>query len=100
MKSSIDEKPKGVEFQKNADGTANVNYIDLLDEDKPIAGQKFTCLSFLSPEKIIKQKEMFYFEQFIKHKSTSHQYRHLCHPPNCSSPAATFRTQVNSHGDP
>lgn len=66
MKSSIDEKPKGVEFQKNPDGTPNVKYIDLLDEDKSIAGQKFTCLSFLSPEKIIKQKEIFYFEQFIK----------------------------------
>ena len=41
-------------------------YIDLLDEDKPIAGQKFVCLSFVSPEKILKQKEMFYFDNFIK----------------------------------
>ena len=22
-------------------------YVDLLDEDKPIAGQKFTCVSFV-----------------------------------------------------
>jgi len=41
-------------------------YVDLLDEDKSIAGQKFVCLSFVSPEKILKQKEMFYFEKFIK----------------------------------
>ena len=41
-------------------------YIDLLDEDKPIAGQKFVCLSFVSPEKILKQKEIFYFDKFIK----------------------------------
>ena len=31
-------------------------YIDLLDEDKPLAGQKFACISFISPEDIIKQK--------------------------------------------
>lgn len=41
-------------------------YVDLLDEDKPIAGQKFVCLSFISPEKIIKQKEHFYFDNFLK----------------------------------
>lgn len=40
--------------------------IDLLDEDRPIAEQKFVCLSFVSPEHIIKQKEVFLFEQFIK----------------------------------
>ena len=41
-------------------------YIDLLDEDKPIAGQKFVCLSFISPEKILKQKEHFFFDKFLK----------------------------------
>lgn len=41
-------------------------YVDLLDEDKPIAGQKFVCLSFISPEKILKQKEHFYFDSFLK----------------------------------
>lgn len=40
--------------------------IDLLDEDKPIAGQKFVCVSFVSPENIIKKKELFYFERFLK----------------------------------
>lgn len=43
------------------------SYVDLLDEDKPIAGQKFVCLSFVSPEEILKQREMFYFENFVKH---------------------------------
>ena len=41
-------------------------YIDLLDEDKPIAGQKYCCISFLSHDKIIKKKEMFLFEEFLK----------------------------------
>lgn len=42
-------------------------YIDLLDEDKPISGQKYTCISFISPDKILKKKEIFYFEEFLKH---------------------------------
>ena len=41
-------------------------YVDLLDEDQPISGQKFACISFISPENILKQKEMFMFEQFLK----------------------------------
>lgn len=41
-------------------------YVDLLDEDKAIAEQKFVCLSFISPEYIIKKKELFYFENFVK----------------------------------
>jgi hypothetical protein len=40
--------------------------VDLLDEDRPIAEQKFACLSFVSPEHLIKQKERFMFEQFVK----------------------------------
>ena len=42
--------------QLNSDGTKNPKYVDLLEEDKPIAGQKFVCVSFVSPEKILKQK--------------------------------------------
>ena len=38
----------------------------MLDEDKPMAGQKFVCLSFISPEHILKQKDMFLFDQFIQ----------------------------------
>ena len=32
-------------------------HVDLLDEDKPIANQKFVCISFVSPEKILEKKE-------------------------------------------
>ena len=45
----------------------NNEYVDLLDEDKAVAGQKFVCVSFLSPEKILKQKELFFFKEFLKH---------------------------------
>lgn len=44
---------------------AKKQYVDVLDEDKPISGQKFTCISFISPEKILKQKNQFLFEEFI-----------------------------------
>ena len=59
-------KPIGVELKTDATGADNPKYVDLLDEDKTIAGQKFACLSFISPEQILKQKDMFMFEEFIK----------------------------------
>ena len=59
-------KPRGVELKKNENGTNNVNYVDLLEEDKAISGQKFACLSFVSPEEIIKQRDYFFFEEFLK----------------------------------
>ena len=52
-------------FDKN--GNENPKYIDLLDEDKPLSGQKFVCVSFVSPENIIKLKEHFMFEEFLKY---------------------------------
>jgi hypothetical protein len=58
--------PKGVTPKYLPEGKENPKYADLLEEDKPIAGQKFVCLSFVSPEHIIKQKEQFLFEQFVK----------------------------------
>ena len=46
---------------------ATKKYIDLLDEDRTISSQKFTCISFISPENILKDKNLFYFTEFIKH---------------------------------
>lgn len=48
------------------DGSPNPKYIDLCDEDAPIAGQKFACLSFISPEKVLKKREVYLFDQFVK----------------------------------
>ena len=58
-------KGKGVE-RKQLNGKPNPKYVDLLEEDKPIAGQKFACISFCSPEKILKEKQVFLFEEFLK----------------------------------
>lgn len=57
----------GCEYRLNKDGTSNVKYVDLLEEDKPISGQKFCCISMISPENILKQKNHFFFEEFLKH---------------------------------
>ena len=57
---------KNITYRVNPDGSPNPKYVDMLEEDKPIAGQKFTCVSFVSPEKIIKQRELFNFQQFLK----------------------------------
>ena len=54
------------EKRRLSNGKTNPKYVDLLEEDKNIAGQKFTCISFVSPENILKQKQMFYFEEFVK----------------------------------
>ena len=56
------------DYEPKVDGEGNKNpkYVDLLEEDKPIANQKWTCVSFVSPEKILKSKELFYFEKFLK----------------------------------
>lgn len=65
MERSKSSKKSGFE-RKELNGKANPKYVDLLEEDKPIAGQKFVCVSFCSPEEILKKKEMFFFEEFLK----------------------------------
>jgi hypothetical protein len=56
----------GFERKTLENGELNPKYIDLCDEDPSIAGQKFACLSFVSPEKILKKREIFMFDQFLK----------------------------------
>ena len=56
----------GFERKILENGQINPKYIDVCDEDPPIAGQKFACLSFISPEKILKQREIYLFDEFVK----------------------------------
>ena len=56
----------GFDRKNLENGDANPKYIDLCDEDPPIAGQKFACMSFVSPEKILKKRENYIFERFLK----------------------------------
>jgi len=39
--------------------------MDFLDEDKPIRGQNYCLLSFLSPEDTLANKEAYYFSRFL-----------------------------------
>jgi hypothetical protein len=39
---------------------------DFLDEDNDIPSQKYVLLSFLSPERVLEKKDLFFFEQFLK----------------------------------
>ena len=66
MSRAKDSSKKSGFERKQVNGKTNPKYVDLLEEDKPIAGQKFVCVSFCSPEKILKDKQIFYFEEFLK----------------------------------
>jgi hypothetical protein len=54
------------ERKTTPDGKENPKYVDVLEEDSGIAGQKFSCMSFLSPEKILDKRELFLFDRFVE----------------------------------
>jgi len=39
--------------------------VDYLDEDKAIRGQNYVCISFISPEDVLANKEVFMFNKFM-----------------------------------
>ena len=39
---------------------------DFLEVDTPIGGQTYTCLSFISPETVIREKNLQYLHKFLK----------------------------------
>jgi hypothetical protein len=39
---------------------------DFLEVDSKIPGQNYVCLSFVSPEKVLKEKEVFYVTKFLE----------------------------------
>lgn len=44
---------------------------DYLDEDKPIRGQNYALMSFISPEDILNDKEIFFYSKFIESLGTN-----------------------------
>ena len=61
MDHSKEKSSKKPAFERKMNnGKPNQKYVDLLDEDKPLAGQKFACISFVSPEKILKEKSFVF----------------------------------------
>jgi hypothetical protein len=51
--------------RKTIDGQPNPKYVDLLEEDAPIAGQKFVCVSFVSPENELMLKHEYMFNKYV-----------------------------------
>jgi hypothetical protein len=50
---------------------------DFLEEDAEIPGQKFCLLSFLSPEKVLANKDAFFFSQFVKDYEVQYKTKKL-----------------------
>ena len=50
---------------------------DFLDEDNEIPGQRFVLLSFLSPEKVLARKDLYFFEQFLKNYEITWKTKNL-----------------------
>lgn len=44
----------------------SIKEMDYLDEDAEIRGQKYVCLSFISPEDVIQQKEVYFFSRYLE----------------------------------
>lgn len=45
--------------------TVSTKEVDYLDEDKPIRGQNYVLLSFISPEDVLANKEAYYFSRYL-----------------------------------
>jgi len=56
----------GFQKKKLDNGKENPKYIDLCEEDATIPSQKFVCISFVSPEKVLKQREQYIFEKYVQ----------------------------------
>lgn len=48
--------------------TVPVSEKDFLALDDDVPGQRFVCLSFLSPEKILEKKDVFVFSKFVENR--------------------------------
>lgn len=46
-------------------GLTPVSECDYLEDDKPIRGQNYVCLSFISPEDVLARKDVFTFDRYI-----------------------------------
>ncbi len=49
---------------------------DFLNVDDPIRGQNFCCISFISPEAIIKNKEIFLLHKFLEETCEEYKLKH------------------------
>lgn len=50
---------------------------DFLDEDTEIPGQRYVLLSFLSPEKVLDKKELYFFQKFLQNYEVEWKVKNL-----------------------
>lgn len=50
---------------------------DFLDEDTEIPGQKYVLLSFISPEKVLEKKELFFFQKYLQNYEVEWKVKNL-----------------------
>jgi len=53
-------------MSRQYDSDGDDDKYDYLEVDRPIPGQNYTCLSFVSPDSILMKKEMFYLHEYLK----------------------------------
>ena len=56
---------------------SSADHEDFLNEDPEIPGQKFCLLSFLSPEKVLANKDIFLFDKFLQQYEFNLRVRNL-----------------------
>ena len=69
---------------------------DHLEVDAPIPGQQFVCLSFVSPEKVLPQKEAFFRTEFWKYLKDNHEAIDFNVIENLEDLYATFMDQAET----
>lgn len=65
----MESQNKQVVNEVSCKNTVPVKVEDCLDQDPPIRGQKYACMSFISPEDVLRNKEIFFLSSFLKHFS-------------------------------
>jgi hypothetical protein len=50
---------------------------DFLDEDTEIPGQRYVLLSFISPEKVLDKKDLFFFQKFLQNYEVEWKVKNL-----------------------
>ena len=66
---------------------------DYLEVDNPIPGQNYACLSFVSPEKVLKEKELFLFNKYMNQRCGEWELKLDEITKDCSE---DYKTRINT----
>lgn len=70
----MSSNPEAFNSATTATSISETTVEDHLDVDKPIIGQNYVCLSFISPEKVLERKEMFFLKKFLQQLQQSREF--------------------------